>query len=76
MLIDFGKANWLAKARQQPDKVRQVLEKARTDGLIPTLEAVQAKLAGRHGEGEGLSNLPRTPRCRQIFSASRLSISE
>ncbi len=25
MLVDFGKANPLAKARQQPDKVRQVL---------------------------------------------------
>ena len=44
MLIDFGKANWIAKARQQPDKVRQVLEKARTDGILPTLEAVRAKL--------------------------------
>lgn len=44
MLLQFGKANILAKARQQPDKVRQVLDKMRTDGLLPTLEAVQAKL--------------------------------
>jgi predicted dehydrogenase len=44
MLVDFGKANPLAKARQQPDKVRQVLEKVRTDGLVPTLEAVRNKL--------------------------------
>ena len=44
MLIDFGKAGWVAKARQQPDKVKQVLDKIRTDGLLPTLEAVQAKL--------------------------------
>jgi predicted dehydrogenase len=44
MLVDFGKANPLEKARQQPEKVRQVLEKVRTDGLVPTLEAVRNKL--------------------------------
>ena len=44
MLVDFGKANLLDKARQQPDKVRMVLDKIRTDGLIPTLEAVKSKL--------------------------------
>ena len=44
MLVEFGKANWLDKARQQPDKVRMVLEKLRTDGLAATFEAVQSKL--------------------------------
>jgi predicted dehydrogenase/threonine dehydrogenase-like Zn-dependent dehydrogenase len=44
MLVDFGKAGWIDKARQQPDKVRQVLDKIRTDGLLPTLEAVRNKL--------------------------------
>ncbi len=44
MLLDFGKANLLDKARQQPDKVRVVLDKIATDGLLPTLEAVQNKL--------------------------------
>ena len=44
MLVEFGKANWLDKARQQPDKVRMVLEKVRTDGLAATIEAVQSKL--------------------------------
>ena len=44
MLVEFGKAGWIEKARQQPDKVRQVLDKARTDGLLPTLEAVLNKL--------------------------------
>jgi predicted dehydrogenase/threonine dehydrogenase-like Zn-dependent dehydrogenase len=44
MLVDFGKANWLDKARQQPDKVQQVLQKARTDGLLTTLDAVRSKL--------------------------------
>ena len=45
MLVDFGKASYLAKARQQPEKVKMVLEKIRTDGLVTTLEAVRSKLA-------------------------------
>jgi predicted dehydrogenase/threonine dehydrogenase-like Zn-dependent dehydrogenase len=44
MLVKFGKANWLDKARQQPDKVRMVLDKVRTDGLAVTVEAVRSKL--------------------------------
>ena len=44
MLVDFGKAGLIDKARQQPDKVRMVLDKIRTDGLAPTLEAVRNKL--------------------------------
>lgn len=44
MLVDFGKANFFDKARQQPDKVKMVLDKVRTDGLIPTLDAVRSKL--------------------------------
>jgi len=44
MLVDFGKAGWIDKARQQPDKVRQVLDKVSTDGLVPTIEAVLRKL--------------------------------
>lgn len=44
MLVDFGKANPIAKARQQPDKVRQVLQKVATDGLMPTIAAVRNKL--------------------------------
>jgi predicted dehydrogenase len=44
MLVEFGRANLLAKVRSQPDKARQVVEKMRTDGVGPTLEAVRAKL--------------------------------
>ena len=44
MLVDFGKASYLAKARQQPEKVKQVLNKIMTDGLFNTFEAVKAKL--------------------------------
>lgn len=44
MIVDFGKAGWLEKARQQPEKVRQLLDKIRTDGLMPTIEAVSSRL--------------------------------
>lgn len=44
MLVSFGQSSLLGKARAQPDKVRQVLDKIRTDGLAPTLEAVFNKL--------------------------------
>jgi predicted dehydrogenase/threonine dehydrogenase-like Zn-dependent dehydrogenase len=44
MLVEFGKAGWIEKARQQPDKVRMVLDKIKTDGLQPTIEAVFNKL--------------------------------
>src|SRR6188768_316276 len=44
MLVDFGKAGWVDKARQQPDKVRMVFEKMRTDGIGPTISAIQNKL--------------------------------
>jgi predicted dehydrogenase/threonine dehydrogenase-like Zn-dependent dehydrogenase len=44
MMVEFGKAGWIEKARQQPDKVRMVLDKIKTDGVQPTLEAVFNKL--------------------------------
>ena len=44
MLVKFGQAGWIDKARQQPDKVRAVLTKMRTDGVAPTMEAVFNKL--------------------------------
>lgn len=44
MLVEFGKSSLISKATQQPDKVKQVLDKIKTDGLLPTLEAVFAKL--------------------------------
>lgn len=44
MLVDFGKAGWLGKARQQPEKVRAVLAKVRAEGPMMTWRAVRAKL--------------------------------
>ena len=44
MLVDFGKSNLLNKAKQQPDKVKVVLNKVVTDGLMTTIDAVRSKL--------------------------------
>jgi len=44
MLVDFGKSGLIAKARSQPEKVRQVLDKVSTDGLMTTVDAVRSKL--------------------------------
>ena len=44
MLVEFGKASIIEKARQQPEKVKMVLDKIKTDGLLPTLETVFNKL--------------------------------
>lgn len=45
MLVDFGKASLIDKARQQPEKVKMVLDKIQTDGLLTTVDAVRSKLA-------------------------------
>ena len=44
MLVEFGKSSLINKARQQPDKVKQVLDKIKADGLLPTLENVFKRL--------------------------------
>ncbi|MGA2196556.1 MAG: zinc-binding alcohol dehydrogenase, partial [Bryobacteraceae bacterium] len=44
MLLEFGQAGWIDKARQQPDKVRMVLDKVWADGALATLESVRARL--------------------------------
>ena len=43
MLVEFGKSSWIERARKQPDKVKMVLDKIRTDGLQPTIEKVFEK---------------------------------
>ena len=44
MLVDFGKGSFLQKAKQQPDKVKEVIAKVKKDGLAPTIAAVKNKL--------------------------------
>lgn len=42
--MEFSKGGLFSKARSQPDKVKQVLDKIKTDGLLPTLETVFKRL--------------------------------
>jgi predicted dehydrogenase len=79
MLVEFGKAGWIGKARQQPEKVRMVLDKIRTDGLLPTLETVFEKLdrplpLGYCNVGRALEvgvNVPGVERGQRVVSNGR-----
>jgi predicted dehydrogenase/threonine dehydrogenase-like Zn-dependent dehydrogenase len=44
MLVQFGRANLFQKARSQPEKLRQVWAKMKSDGVRPTLDAVFRRL--------------------------------
>ena len=44
MLVEFGRASYMKKALQQPEKVKMVLQKAKSDGLMATVDAVRSKL--------------------------------
>ncbi len=44
MLLEFGKGGLIKKARSQPERVRQALDKVKTDGVIPTLNSIRSKL--------------------------------
>lgn len=44
MIVEFGRASMISKARQQPDKVKMVVNKIGTDGLAATVESVRSKL--------------------------------
>jgi len=44
MLVEFGKSNLFQKAKQQPDKVKEVINKLKTDGFKSTINAVLNKL--------------------------------
>ena len=43
-IVNFGKVGWIDKARQQPDKVKDVINKIKSSGLIDTYRAVKNKL--------------------------------
>ncbi|MDA7497384.1 hypothetical protein N8494_01590 [bacterium] len=57
MLIDFGRSGWIAKAKQQPEKVRKVIQKIKSDGISVTLRSIDAKLD--HNIPLGYSNVGR-----------------
>lgn len=44
IFVNFGKVNLIEKARKQPEKVWQTLDKVKTDGFLTTIDAVRSKL--------------------------------
>src|SRR5664280_2645696 len=44
MLVEFAQAGMLGKARQQPERVKQMADKVRTDGFAATMGAVRSRL--------------------------------
>ena len=44
MLVEFAEKSLVGKARSRPDLVRQVMDKARREGLLTTLEAAFNRL--------------------------------
>lgn len=44
MLVEFGRASMVEKTRQQPDKVKMMFDKMRTDGVLAAIDAVRSKL--------------------------------
>ena len=77
MLVDFGKAGWIDKERSQPDKVKMVLEKVKTDGLSATYDAVKSKLdqplpLGYCNVGKVLDG--RTQDLKKVLELSRMLI--
>ena len=44
MLVDFAKSNYLNKALKQPEKVKMVLDKMKSDGIGSTINSVFNKL--------------------------------
>lgn len=44
MVVDFAEKNLLQKARERPDLVRQVVDKAQREGIVNTIESVRNRL--------------------------------
>lgn len=44
MAVDLGKKSLIGKARERPDLVKQVIQKAKNEGLLNTFNAVRSKL--------------------------------
>ncbi len=51
MTVDMGKKSLLGKARERPDLVKQVIQKAKNEGLLNTFQAVRAKLSSQTALG-------------------------
>jgi predicted dehydrogenase/threonine dehydrogenase-like Zn-dependent dehydrogenase len=44
MLVEFARGSLVSKARQQPERVKEAIQKVATDGLVSTVQAIRSKL--------------------------------
>ncbi len=51
MVVEFAEKSYLGKARSRPDLVKQTLDKARREGILPTMQAVFNRLDQPMGLG-------------------------
>ncbi|HEY1404952.1 MAG TPA: zinc-binding alcohol dehydrogenase, partial [Pyrinomonadaceae bacterium] len=57
MAVELGRKSLIGKARERPDLVRQVIQKAQREGLMNTLTAVQSKLNAANALGYSAAGL-------------------
>ncbi|HXD29668.1 MAG TPA: bi-domain-containing oxidoreductase [Pyrinomonadaceae bacterium] len=55
MTVEMGNRSLLGKARERPDLVRQVIQKAQREGVLNTVNAVRAKLSSQVALGYSAS---------------------
>ena len=57
MTVDSGRKSLLGRARENPDKVKQVIQKARSEGIISTVNAVLSRLGSSTALGYSASGI-------------------
>ncbi len=57
MVVDEGKKSLLEKARERPELVRQVIQRARSEGIVKTVNAVLTKLGSSSALGYSAAGL-------------------
>jgi len=57
MAVELGRKSLIGKARERPDLVRQVIQKAQREGLMNTVAAVQSKLNAQNALGYSASGI-------------------
>ncbi len=57
MAVDEGKKSLLERARERPELVRQVIERAKNEGVVKTINAVRSKLGSSTALGYSAAGL-------------------
>ena len=57
MAVDTGRKSLLEKARENPDKVKEVIQRARSEGVISTVNAVLTRLGSSTALGYSASGI-------------------